>query len=181
MEAAQRECRAREGLAVNRSTLISIALAGLIAGCSDDAPSASNVEETAAALTPGEYELVAKVDELRSTDKTTPATKSKVGGDPVTTRTCVGPENKIEPAAFVEAGETCTQSDSYMSNGRMSLQYKCSRSGQGDLTQLVDGDFKKDSFSAKVRTATYFAGDGDYELVRSFTGKRVGECSAKAG
>ena len=165
---------------MNRSALITIALAGLVAGCSDDAPQANTVEETAAALTPGEYELVAKVDELRSTDKTTPATKSKVGGDPVTTRTCIGPENKMEPATFAEAGETCTQSDSYMRNGRISLQFKC-RAGQGDLTQLVDGDFKKDSFTAQVRTATYFAGSGDYELVRSFTGKRVGECSAKAG
>ena len=166
---------------MNRSTLITIALAGLVAGCSDNAAPTNAVEEVAAALTPGEYELVAKVDELRSTDNTTPATKSKVGSDPVTTRTCIGAENKIEPATFAEAGETYTASDSYMRNGRISLQFKCSRSGQGDLTQLVDGDFKKDSFTTQVRTATYFAGSGDYELVRSFTGKRVGACGAKAG
>ena len=47
------------------------------------------------------------------------------------------------------------------------------------LTQLVDGNFKADSFEAKVNTATYFAGDGDYELTRSFTGKRVGDCPAE--
>ena len=60
----------------------------------------------------------------------------------------------------------------------MSLQFKCKR-GKDQLTQLVDGDFKADSFEAKVRTATYFSGDGDYELTRSFTAKRVGECSAE--
>ena len=164
-----------------RNLLVTVAAAGLLAGCSGDSAPENQVEETAAALTPGEYELVAKVDELRSTDKTTPATSSKIGGEAVTTRTCVGPENQIDTAAFVEAGETCTASDSYMRNGRISLQYKCSRPGKGDLTHLVDGDFAADSFKGTVRTATYYAGDGDYELVRSFTAKRVGECSAKAG
>ncbi|MFL6734756.1 MAG: DUF3617 domain-containing protein [Sphingomicrobium sp.] len=163
-----------------KKMMLAVAATGLLVGCSDDAPPPPKAAEAAAALSPGEYEIVAKVDELRSTDKTTPATKSKVGGEPVTTRTCVGPENKIEPAAFVEAGETCTASDSYFRNGRISLQYKCSRPA-GILTQLVDGDFKADSFTAQVRTATSYAGSGDYELVRSFTAKRVGDCTAKAG
>ena len=159
-----------------------IALVMTLGACSGEPAGTDNAaEQVAAALTPGEYELVAKVDQLRSTDKTTPGTKSKVGADPVTTRTCVGPENKIEPAAFIEAGETCTASDSYMKNGRMNLQYKCNRPGKGQLTQLVDGDFKADSFTGTVRTATYYVGSGDYELVRSVTAKRVGECAAKSG
>ena len=66
-----------------------------------------------------------------------------------------------------------------MRNGRMSLQYKCTR-GSDQLTQLVDGDFKADSFEAKVTTATYFTGAGDYEMTRTFTGKRVGDCSGRA-
>jgi hypothetical protein len=165
-----------------RIMAMTVAAAGLLASCSDDSGApANNTVAHAAALRAGEYEIKAKVDELRSTDKTTPATESKVGADPVTSRTCVGPENKIEPAAFAEAGETCTASESYMKNGRMNLQYKCSRSGQGQLTQLVDGDFTDDGFTAQVRTATYFSGSGDYELVRSFTAKRVGECTVKAG
>ena len=44
--------------------------------------------------------------------------------------------------------------------------------------QLADGDFKADSFEAKLKTATYFAGPGDYEMTRTMTGKRVGECPA---
>lgn len=159
-----------------------MATGGLLASCSggNEAPANRTVEKPAA-LTPGEYELTAKVDDVRSTDKTTPATQSKAGGEPKVTRTCVGPKNTIEPAAFVEAGETCTPSESYMKNGRMNLQYKCNRSGKGQLTQMVDGDFTTDSFTAQVRTSTYFSGPGDYDLVRSVNAKRVGECAAKAG
>lgn len=164
-----------------RKILIAATAAGLVTSCSGDEPKAKAVEEVAAVLRPGEYELVAKVDELRSTDKTTPDTKSKVGADPVTSRTCVGRDNSLDTATFAEAGESCTASESYMKNGRMNLQYKCSRPGKGQLTQLVDGDFKADSFTAQVRTATYYSGSGDYELVRSVTAKRVGECAAKSG
>ncbi|MEO6359413.1 MAG: DUF3617 family protein [Sphingomicrobium sp.] len=162
-----------------RQILTILGAAGLLASCSGDSAAPVNtVVEKATALTPGEYELTAKVDELRSTDKTTPATQSKVGPEPSITRTCVGPENAIEPAAFVEAGETCTPSESYMKNGRMNLQYKCRRSGKGELTQMVDGDFEADSFSGQIRTSTYFSGPGDYDLVRGVTAKRVGECAA---
>jgi len=164
-----------------RLIVMTAASAVLLASCGDEAAApANNDVAVAAALTPGEYELTAKVDELRSTDKTTPATTSKVGADPVVTKTCVGPDNAMDSAAFIEARETCTPSDSYMKDGRMNLQYKCNRPGKGQLTQLVDGDFTADSFTAQVRTATYYAGSGDYELVRSVTGKRVGDC-AKAG
>ncbi|MEO5774948.1 MAG: DUF3617 family protein [Sphingomicrobium sp.] len=164
-----------------RNILMMAAAAGLLSACADDsaAPANNDVETAAAALTPGEYELTAKVDQLRSTDNTTPATKAKVGADPATSRTCVGTSNKIDPAAFAEAGETCTPSESYMKDGRMSLQYKCSRKGE-QLTQMADGDFTADSFTAQVRTYTYFSGTGDYELVRSVTAKRVGECAPKA-
>jgi hypothetical protein len=162
--------------------LITAVAATALTSCSDTIAPANNVAEAAAtALQPGEYGLTAKVDELRSTDNTTPATALKVGGAPKTSRTCVGPDNAIEPSAFVEAGETCTPSDSYMRNGRMNLQYRCNRSGKGQLTHVVDGSFKGDSFTAQVRTGTYFSGSGDYDLMRSIEAKRVGECAAKAG
>lgn len=165
-----------------RKILMTAAAAAALASCGSGGEPANNVAEAVpAALQPGEYELTAKVDELRSTDKTTPATSSKVGGDPVTSRTCVGADNKIDAAAFVEAGESCTAADTYIRNGRMNIQYKCNRSGKGQLTHAVDGDFKADSFTAEVRTGTYFSGAGDYDLLRSFEAKRVGECSAKAG
>ena len=45
--------------------------------------------------------------------------------------------------------------------------------------QLADGSFKADRFEAKLSTATYFTGSGDYAMTRTFTGKRVGSCALK--
>lgn len=159
------------------------ALLGLaVAGCSDGSGSENNVaaEERASALQSGEYELTTTVDSIRSTDGTTPASQLKQGDAPTTTRTCVGPNNQIDPAAFVEAGESCTAGDTYMSGGRMSLQLRCDRPGNGSLSHVVDGNFKADSFSASVITATIFSGSGDYELRRSVEAKRVGDCTPES-
>lgn len=154
-----------------------------LSGCSGGGDEAANnaVEERAASLQPGEYELTMAVESLRSTDATTPATSMTQGSQPVTTRTCVGADNTIDPAAFVEAAESCTAGDTYMSGGRMSLQFRCNRPGKGMLSHLVDGKFTKDSFSGDVITTTIFSGSGDYELTRSVEAKRVGECTAKPG
>ncbi len=161
-----------------RNIMIGVAASALVAACSGDAPAPPAEEAAAASLQPGEYEITAKVDALRSTDKTTPATKAKVGDTPTVTRACVPADGSLAPEVFAEGKETCTQMDNYMRNGRMSLQFKCKR-GNDQLTQMADGTFKADSFEAKVSTATYFTGDGDYELTRSFTGKRVGDCPAE--
>jgi len=162
-----------------RMIIIGAAATMLLAGCSDDSATAPKPEEAAAAaLTPGEYEISATVAALRSTDKTTPASKAKVGDPAKVTRICVPADGTIDPAAFAEGSETCNPMDNYMRNGRMSLQYKCTRVGSGQLTHMADGNFKTDSFEAKVTTATYFSGPGDYELTRSFNGKRVGDCPA---
>lgn len=163
---------------VGATAVLGLALAGCSEGASENN---SAVEERASALQPGEYELTTTVDSIRSTDATTPASKLKQGDAPVTTRTCIGPDNQIEPAAFVEAGESCTAGDTYMSGGRMSLQLQCNRPGKGSLSHVVDGNFKADSFSGTVITATIFSGSGDYELRRSVEAKRVGDCPPKAG
>ena len=159
-----------------RSIILSMTAAGLLAACSDSAPPAKPAKVRVDALQPGEYEVTAKVDALRSTDKTTPATRSKVDAT-TTTRICVAADGALDQATFVEAGETCTGADNYMRGGRMSLQYKCLRGGE-QLTQTVDGSFTADSFTGKVMTATYFQGSGDYEMTRTMTAKRVGDCPA---
>ena len=159
-----------------RAIIMSVAAAGLLAACSDSAPEPKPAKVRVDALKPGEYEVTAKVDALRSTDKTTPSTQSTVDAAR-TTRICVPADGALDPATFAEAGEKCTGSDNYMSGGRMSLQYKCLRAGE-QVTQTVDGSFTADSFTGKVMTATYFQGSGDYEMTRTMTAKRVGECSA---
>ena len=153
--------------------------AGLLAACGDQAAEdAAAKPKRADALQPGEYEVTAKVDAIRSTDNSTPVTASAATDPPKVTRTCVPADGSLAPAAFAEADEECTASDTYMRGGRMSLQFKCNRTGKGLLTQMVDGNFTADSFTGKVMTATYFAGSGDYELTRTMSGKRIGECPA---
>lgn len=161
-----------------RTIIVGLAAAGLLAGCSGDKAAPKPAEAKAAALQPGEYEITATIDEVRSTDKTTPATTAKAGDPPTTRRACVAAAGGIAQEAFADAGDKCTESSSYLRNGRLSLQLTCSRPDKGQVMQLADGSFKADSFEAKLTTATYFAGPGDYEMIRSFTGKRVGECSA---
>lgn len=164
-----------EGETEMRNIVIGVAATTLLAACSSDAPAPPAEEVAAASLQPGEYEITAKVEAVKSTDKSTPRTKAKVGDAPAVTRVCVPADGSLAAEVFAEGKETCTAMDNYMRNGRMNLQFKC-KSGSDQLTQMADGTFKKDSFEAKVSTATYFTGDGDYELTRSFTGKRVGDC-----
>ena len=161
-----------------RIVILGAAAAGLLAACSDDSANQAKPDDAQVeSLKPGEYEISAKVDELRSTDKSTPRTASKVANPPKVTRTCVPKGGAIDPAAFTEAGEKCGGGDNYMRGGRMSLQFKCIRAGE-QLTQMVDGTFTADSFTGKVMTATYFKASGDYEMTRTLTAKRIGECPA---
>ena len=162
-----------------RKTIIGLAAAAGLASCSGDSAQEANTEGKAASLQPGEYQVTDKVDELRSTDNSTPATavKAAAPGEPVTTvRICVGADGAIDPKIFAEAGDQCASTGSYMRGGRLSFQYNCTRPGKGGVSQLVDGKFTADSFEASVTSSTYFGGSGDYSLTRTLAGKRVGEC-----
>lgn len=163
-----------------RTIIIGLTAAGLLAACSGDTPKEEKAAEKVDALQPGEYEYTTKVDEVRSTDNTAPATAMKVaaaGETPPTARVCVTAEG-VPPTTFAEAGDTCAPTSSYMRGGRMSLQFNCTRTGRGGLTQLVDGNFTANTFEAKVITSTYFSGPGDYSMSRTLTGRRVGDCPA---
>lgn len=153
--------------------------AGLVTACGggDEAPKPKQAK--ADALQAGEYEVTAKVDSIRSTDGTTPDTRSAATAPPTVTRICVPADGTVDHAAFAEGEEKCTAADSYMHRGRLSVQLRCNRDGKG-LTHMVDGEFTADSFTGKVLTATYFSGPGDYELARTVTGKRLGDCPAAA-
>jgi len=164
-----------------RTIVLGIAAAGLLAGCSGDVAKQAKKEARADALQPGEYEVTDKVEELRSTDNSTPATAMKIaaaGEASPTSRICVGKDGVIDPTAFTEAGDKCAATGSYMRGGRLSYQFNCTRAGKGGLSQLIDGKFKADSFEVSVSTSTYFSGPGDYALNRTLSGKRVGECPA---
>ena len=159
-------------------------VAALSACGNDAAPAAKPATDVAAKLTAGEYEVSTKVEALRSTDSTTPATKMKLAAAdsaPTVHRACVAADGSIAEEMFAEAGDSCKTENSYVRSGKINLQLSCQRSSpSGQVLQSVAGDFKADSFDATVNTGTYFSGPGDYAMRRTMTGKRVGDCSSGA-
>ena len=154
-----------------------------LAACGNEpTPAAAPAEEAAAKLAAGEYEVSTKVEDLRSTDNTTPATKAKLAAAdaaPVVHRACIAADGEIAPAMFAEAGDECATENSYVRSGKINLTLNCKRTGNpGQILQSVAGKFEADSFTATVNTGTYFSGSGDYAMRRTMTAKRVGNCPA---
>ena len=159
-----------------RGLITAAAMAALLAGCSEEAPQQETQAAERAALTPGEYEASWTVAALRSTDKTTPATELAEGATG-TSRGCVAADGTIDPALFAAGGDECTPSNSFVRGGRINLQMDCRRPGTtGQVMQSVSATSTADSFEGEVSTSTYLSGEGDYEMTRTFTGRRVGEC-----
>ena len=158
---------------------VMIAIAGvLVTGCGGE-KAAQPVEETAAALTPGQYQADWKVSAIRSVDKTTPATNLKA--DATGTSTACVTADAIDPALFAEDGDTCTVANPYLRNGRIGMDMTCTRKGvAGEVRQSVAGTFTKNGLEAEVSTSTYLSGTGDYSMSRTFTAKRLGECPPAA-
>ncbi|MGI8932034.1 MAG: DUF3617 domain-containing protein [Sphingomicrobium sp.] len=164
--------------------MIMMAGAMLLAGCGSggEAPAKN---EVAAKLGAGLYDVTAEVANLASTDKTTPATKLKIG-DKVMAQACVGAGGMPEAALLAEAGDTCTSASSYARNGRLNIQLACKRAGDnGSVMVSVDGKFTAEAFEGQAQSETQFYGQGDYRMTRNLTAKRVGDCppggAAKAG
>ena len=156
--------------------MIMATLAMTTAACGNGAPKPVEVEKPKT-MVAGEYEVVSEVTKLASTDKSTPATKLKMG-DKEVIRACVAADGTPDPAMFIEAGDTCTTTNSYLRSGRLSVQYSCKRPGKGELYPNADGNFTADGYKALAMTATAFTGNGDYSLTRTLTAKRVGNCPA---
>ena len=146
------------------------------AACGSEAPKPAAVEKPKT-LVAGEYEVVSKVTKLASTDKSTPATQLKMDGVE-TILACVAADGTPDPKMFVEAGDACTVTNSYIRSGRLSVQYTCTRAGKGELYPNADGNFTADGYQALVTIASSFPGDGDYTATRTLTAKRVGDCPA---
>ena len=155
-------------------SLIIATLAVAAAGCGSKAatPVAAEAPKT---LVAGEYEVVSEVTKLASADKSIPATKLKMGAREVI-RACVAADGTPDPAMFVEAGDSCTATNSYVRSGRMSVQYSCKRPGKGELYFNADGNFTADGYKALVTAQSSFPGDGDYSLTRTLTARHVGNC-----
>jgi hypothetical protein len=148
----------------------------MLAACGSEAPKPVEAA-TPKTLVAGDYEVSSEVTKLVSADKTTPATALKLGAKEVI-RACVAADGTPDPKMFVEAGDACTATNSYVRSGRMSVQYTCKRAGKGELYLNADGNYTADGYKALVTGASSFPGTGDYSLTRTLTAKRVGDCAA---
>jgi hypothetical protein len=158
-------------------TIAAAAAAVALAGCSEQAPEQQQPQQRAA-LSPGLYEASWTVSELRSTDKTDPATKLTVGTDG-SARGCIQQGPVIDMALFAEGSDECKPSNSYARGGRINIQMQCAREGDpGKVMQTVTGTSTAETFEGEISTSTYLAGFGDYSMIRTVKGRRVGECEA---
>ena len=154
-----------------------IAAAVTLAGCSEE-PQQQNQTQQKQALTPGLYEARWTVSEIRSTDKTDPATELTVGATG-SARGCVREGPVIDVALFAEGSDKCTPSNSYTRAGRINMQTECKREGEsGPVMQTITGTSTADGFEGEISSSTYLSGVGDYSMVRTVTGRRIGECPA---
>lgn len=150
------------------------AAALLVGGCSSEAPPPAEEAESGE-LAPGLYEASWTVDTLGSTDRSDPSTDLTQGATG-TSRACVA-DGTIDPALFAEAEDECTASSAYVRGGRISMQIECRRPGAaGQVMQSVNGTSTADTIEAQVSTTTYLAEAGDYQMTRTVTARRVGEC-----
>jgi len=151
----------------------------LLAGCDSaaEAPKTDAAAEAPKTLAPGEYSYISEVTKLASTDKTTPATKLKMGGKEEG-KVCVGADGVPDIAPFVEKGDNCKLNDKYVRSGRISMQMQCSRPGKGNLYPNADGNITVEGFEVLASATSSFSGTGDYALTRHIVAKRTGDCAA---
>ena len=162
-----------------RKLMITATAALLLAACDSGEPAKTAEPATPATLPAGEYSFTSEVTKLASTDKTTPASKLKMGAKE-DGKTCVGADGMIDQALFTEAGDKCTVTGSYVRSGRISMQYQCNRPGKGGLYPNADGNYTADGFEVLASASSQFSGTGDYALTRHIVAKRVGDCTASA-
>jgi hypothetical protein len=161
-----------------RSIKWTAAMAGmlLVMGCGSE-PEAPPQEQAAEKLKPGLYELTSEVTALASTDRTTPATKLKLG-DKSSIKACVSADGKPAPELFAEnEADKCEMKNSYINYGRLSAQMSCKREGKrGEIMPAMMGSFTADSFEGEITALSYFVEDGDYRMTRKVTARRIGDC-----
>ena len=161
-------------------TIAAIAATTLaLSGCGDAPDETATTEtDTAApvdALLPGAFMVRTEVTSIESLDDADPATPMAVG-QVVENEVCVGEDGILPAAAFGEDGDDCSIDNPYQRKGRLRQALTCNRSA-GQLNLQVEAEFTGESLEGTVRTGSSFAGDGDYQMARTLTATRTGDCS----
>ena len=152
------------------------AFALVACGGGDEGVTVNETVDPVDAMLPGAFEITTEVTQLRSTDGTTPATPSEEGATQVTS-VCVGEDGLLPAAAFAEPGDDCTIENPYARRGRLRQDLVCQRSGAGEVRSSISAEFDGETIDGQIRGASAFAGDGDYEITRTITGRRTGDCT----
>ncbi|HEX8573513.1 MAG TPA: DUF3617 family protein [Allosphingosinicella sp.] len=143
----------------------------------------AKIEEAAATMQAGQWEVSSEVTAFRSTDKATPALKAAVG-DKSAAPACIeaGKEGKPPAGMFAGAGYECDYKDSYIRSGRITATLECERDAlEGKIFMTVEGSYKGDSFEGTSSSTSYLSGEGDFAMNSKFSGRRTGPtCAAPA-
>jgi hypothetical protein len=138
------------------------------------------VEDAAATMQAGQWEITTEVTNFRSTDKATPALKAAIG-DKATSTACVeaGKEGKPPAEMFAGAGYECDYKDHYMRSGRINVSLNCERDAlEGNILMTVEGTYTGDSFEGKANANSFLSGEGDFAMNTKFSGRRTGPTCA---
>lgn len=129
-------------------------------------------------MLPGEYEITSTVTSLDVTEGDTAATPLSVDSAR-TYRVCVGEDGILPPETFGEENDNCEiDTNPYFRKGKVRQAMTCSRDGKtGQVNVQVDAEFTGENIEGEIRSATFFTGPGDYQMTRSLSGARVGDCS----
>jgi hypothetical protein len=154
----------------------------LAAACSSGGEEAK-VEEAAALMQPGQWEISSEVSDFRSTDKATPALKA-APGDKATAPACIeaGEEDRPPAEMFAGVGYECDYKDRYISGNRINLSLECDREAlEGKVMVSVQGTYTGESFEGTATATSFLPGDGDFVMNSKITGRRTGPaCAAPA-
>ena len=127
-------------------------------------------------MLPGAFLVRTEVTSITPADDADPAT-SLSEGQVVENEVCIGEDGILPAAAFAEAAEECTIRNPYNRRGRMRADLTCTAAaGRVDLS--VNADFTGESIEGTIDSTSSFAGTGDYQMRRTITAERTGDCTA---
>jgi len=132
---------------------------------------------SAAAPSPGQWELTSEVTRFRAADDGAPKINTPAGTR-ATQRICLA-AGSLPAEMLVGEGYDCRSSNDYVHNGRISVNMTCRRSGlAGDILVTVNGTFTSDGMEFTRGVRSQLSTQGDVEIDSTVTGRRVGDCPA---
>jgi uncharacterized protein DUF3617 len=129
-------------------------------------------------LAPGEWETVVEMAKIEGLPKE--ASGMFGGGQKITTRHCVTPEEARETNPKLFTGkEDCERKDFSVSGGRIHGTLACSGGDMGGkVTMEMDGQYASTSYDVRQKMTTEAQGM-TMRIESHVTGRRLGECSAE--